>query len=184
MNRMSATSQSRPALAGTVLLSDVREWAVLFGLALLGPYLAHALPSWDDSPIGTRLLPVFYAPLLGVFWRQQGFTLALAIAAPWINHLLFQRPVLPMAVVLSFELIVFTLWLIVLIRRGGSRAWMGLAAYLLTKPFSTALVAVLPLALPSPGRFLANTVTTAWPGLIVLLLLGWLAVRGPHRPAH
>lgn len=180
---MHATSQPRPAIPRAIQLADVRDWTLLTALAILGPYVAHLLPSWDDTPIGARLIPVFYAPLLGVFWRQHGFTLALALASPWINHLLFQRPALPVAVVLSFELIVFTALLLVLTHRWGRRAWMGAAGYLLTKPFSAALLAIVPLPLPPPLRFVAGSVTTAWPGIVVLLLLGWLASREPHRPA-
>jgi hypothetical protein len=164
-------------------LARVRDCALLTALAIFGPYVVHVIPGWDDSPLGARLIPVFWAPLLGVFWRQYGFTLGLAFASPWINHLLFGMPSQRMAIVLSFELVVFTLLLFAMVRAWGRRAWMGPAGYLLTKPFSAALIAVWPLLPAPPLKFIATSVTTAWAGIIVLALLGWLAGRGPHQSA-
>jgi hypothetical protein len=161
----------------------VRDLASLTALAVLGPYVVHLFPGWDDSPLGARLIPMFWAPLLGVFWRQYGFTLGLAFASPWINHLIFGMPSRPLAIVLSFELVVFTLLLFAMVRAWGHRAWMGPAGYLLTKPFSALLIAAWPLLPAPPLKFIAHSVTTAWLGIIVLALLGWLAGRGPHQSA-
>jgi hypothetical protein len=68
-------------------------------------------------------------------------------------------------------------------RLWGRRAWMGAAGYLLTKPFSAALLAVWPLLPVPPLHYIANSVATAWPGIVVLGLLGFLASRGPPHTA-
>ena len=174
--------QSPPAPI-SLHFARVRDLAGLMALAIFGPFVVHLFPGWDDSPLGARLIPVFWAPLLGVFWRQYGFTLGLAFASPWINYLIFGMPSRPLATVLSFEMFIFTLLLMAMVRAWGRHAWMGPAGYLLTKPFSAMLHAIWPLLPAPPLEFIANSITTAWPGIIVLALLGWLAGRGPHQSA-
>jgi hypothetical protein len=167
-----------PSLRQTTRLSawaGVRDWTLLLALATLGPYVAHLTPTWDDSPIGAHFIPAFYAPLLGVAWRRFGFAIGLALVSPWINYLLFGMPARHLALLLTFELLVYTVWLVALLRVFGRHAWLGPAAYLLMKPLAAGFLATTHLLPVLPLQYVAQSVINAIPGLLVLAVLGWWA---------
>jgi hypothetical protein len=155
---------------------------VTIALMLLFPYLIHLI---GGPTAGGRWLPIFYAPFVAALLFQPVVAIVAALSAPFLNHLLTGAPALPMAVVLSVELLVF-----VLLARQMARRWpafWGAAplAYLLAKLSSTLLLAILPVTLLplSPGQFLSSSLAAAWPGLLVLLFINWLTVRGLRRGA-
>ena len=77
------------------------SWIALFlALALLAPSLVHFIPSWDDSPIGAKLLPIFYAPLIAALTRKSHVSIVVAVMAPWLNHVLIGMPSMFMAVII------------------------------------------------------------------------------------
>ena len=153
------------------------------GLALL-PFLFHIIPVSTDTPLGARLLPIFYAPLLAALYFRIGIAVALAALVPWISHILLGMPPPGMAGLLSAELLLFVLFVLILVNAMGPRWWMGPAAYLLTKPFSGILLVLLPdLLVPVPYlAHLSGAVTRSWPGLIALAVIGWIATRNKGDP--
>lgn len=153
------------------------------GLALL-PFLFHIIPVSTDTPLGARLLPIFYAPLLAALYFRIGIAVALAALVPWISHILLGMPPPGMAGLLSAELLLFVLFVLFLVNAMGPRWWMGPAAYLLTKPFSGILLVLLPdLLVPVPYlAHLSGAVTRSWPGLIALAVIGWIASRNQGDP--
>lgn len=160
--------------------SRVRELQLLLGLSVFLPYLFHLLPTWDDTPFGARLLPIFYAPLIAAITGRVGLGLAIAVISPWANHLLFGMPTLGVATLLTLELSLFSVLLFAMTRRFRPGAWMGPCAYLLTKPFSAALLFLWPLVPAPPLAFLSQSVITSWPGILLLALLGWICKPHSH----
>ena len=77
MSDPTATASARPW--GRVHLLDL---AVFLGLTLLAPWMVHFIPSWDDSPIGAKLLPIFYAPLIAALTRRGQVAVCVALLAP------------------------------------------------------------------------------------------------------
>ncbi len=154
------------------------------GLALL-PFVFHFFPVSTETPIGARLLPIFYAPLLAAIYFRMGIAVALAGLVPWVSHMLMGHPEPGMAGLLMAELLLFVLFVLMLVSLLGARWWMGPAAYLLTKPFSGVLLVLLPdLLVPIPYMaHLTGTVTRSWPGLIALAIIGWLGSRQRGTPA-
>ena len=166
------------------VISDLQ--LVVVGLALL-PFLFHFIPVSTDTPLGARLLPIFYAPLLAALYFRLGMAVALAALVPWISHIMMGMPPPGMAGLLTAELLLFVLFVLVLVSWIGPRWWMGPAAYLMTKPFSGILLVLLPdLLAPIPYiAHLSGAVTRSWPGLIALSIIGWIATRhkGGPQPA-
>jgi hypothetical protein len=156
------------------------SWIVMFlALAFLAPYVVHFIPSWDDSPIGAKLLPIFYAPLVAALTRKAHVSIVVALMAPWLNHVLIGMPSIPMAIILTVELLVFSTLAERLARNYRGKAWLGPVSYLLAKPVSLLVLLLVPGILdgtPSVLQF-ARGVVNAWPGLGILALLSYYVPR-------
>lgn len=164
----------------------VAEATVLMGMAVLFPVFMHFLPSWDDGPLGARLLPIFWAPLMAAFHFRLSLAVAFAALTPWVNHFLTGHPLPGMAALLMVELLLFAVWIRLLVAKWQPRWWMGSAAYLLTKPFSGLAIVALP---NLTGRsdylgHLTSALTRSWPGILLLALVGALAVQAIRTRAH
>lgn len=145
--------------------------AVTVALMLALPLVVHAV---GGRAAGAVWLPLFYAPLLAALVCHPAVSLAAAVLAPLLNHALTGMPPLPTAVVLMVELVVFATAVQILHRR-WPRFW-GAApvAYLLGKLAALLWLAVWPLLPVSAGAYFANSLSMAWPGLLVLLLINVL----------
>ena len=173
--------------AGTLnrvkILELAGEGTVILGLTLLFPFLIHLLPSWDDSPLGAHLLPIFYAPLGALLMGRMGIVIISSALAPWINHVLLGQPAVPMAVVLCLELGIFGLVGGALMKRHLPFPVIGPLAYLVAL-FSAgtlgSLLQLAGLAFPLNLMGLPGILLNAVPGLIILALIGYWLDR--HRP--
>lgn len=70
-------AQKRVRVASATLLTVLA--------ALLLPLLVHLLPSSGGVPLGARLLPIFYAPLLATVFFGPVTSLAAGALAPFAN---------------------------------------------------------------------------------------------------
>ncbi|MDB4384428.1 hypothetical protein N9Z12_00110 [Opitutaceae bacterium] len=163
------------------------DLAVFLGLTLLAPWVVHMIPSWDDSPIGAKLLPIFYAPLIAALTGRGQVAITVALLAPWVNHLLFGMPPRPIAILLNIELVVFSIVAASMASRWSGQAWLGPVAYLATKPIVFVVLLFFPALMPSlsAGAFTATSTIQAWPGLIVLAILSMSVSKlfPPHASA-
>jgi hypothetical protein len=169
-------SAARPGIFERLEVSWI---AVFLAMAFLAPYVVHFIPSWDDSPIGAKLLPIFYAPLIAALTRKAHVSIVVALMAPWLNHVLIGMPSVPMAFILSVELVLFSAISARLAPGNTGRAWLGPLSYLLAKPAGLAVLLLVPGFLsgaPSLVQF-ANSIMNAWPGLVVLALLSFYVPR-------
>lgn len=168
---------------GAAALKLASEGMIVLTLTLFLPFLVHLLPSWDDSPLGAHLLPIFYAPLGALFLGRVGIAVGVSVLAPWVNHLLTGQPPVPMAVVLCFQLVVFSVLGAFFLRRAFPAFLNGPGAYAGALLASCCLGSLLHLAgSPFPlslGAF-AGILLNAVPGLLILALIGWWFAR--HRP--
>lgn len=164
------------------------DLAVFLGLAMLSPWVVHFIPSWDDSPIGAKLLPIFYAPLIAALTGRGQVAVVVAFLAPWINHLIMGMPARPIAILLTIELAGFSIVATLLAARWSGQAWLGPVAYLAAKPLSFVTLLIFPGILPplSAAAYTASSTVNAWPGLAVLALLSYFVTKlfPPHASAH
>ena len=128
------------------------------------PFLVHLIPWTDPTPLGAVWLPIFYAPLVAVFFFRAHVAILAAVMAPTLNMLLVGKPLPPMAKMLTVELIIFVLFSLGLskIKKGFWAA--GAVSYVLAKGISTYL-------LKMSGSGLGDALTTAVPGILLLLIL-------------
>ncbi|MBS0633169.1 MAG: hypothetical protein JSS11_14760 [Verrucomicrobia bacterium] len=182
---MSAHPTARPT-PGFLTLSTAREVGILLALSLLFPFLIHLIPVPEDARLGQRLLPIFYAPLLGVLWGRSRSAAVVAVLAPWLNWLLTQHPSPPSATLMSVELLAFTFTVATLRARVGLRWWISLPAYVIGRAATIILAALIPALIHQRSLldWAATSTVQAFPGLAVLVLLTLLVQRFyPPTPA-
>lgn len=158
-------------------------------LAALLPVLVHLLPAAGGIPVGQRLLPIFYAPLIASFLGQPVVALAAALLAPFLNNLLTGSPAPALLPGVTTQLLVFTV-LLMLVARSGRPALALLApvAYL-GAYFAAPLLLALLSGVPgmngitiAPTRPFGELLAVAWPGLLALALIGLGASRWRKKP--
>lgn len=155
---------------------------ITIALMLIFPYLVHLV---GGPTAGARWLPMFYAPFVAAALFHPLVAVVAGLSAPFLNHLITGAPPLPLVALLSFELVIFGLLVHQLVRRWPKFWAVAPLAYLLSKAISALLLAVLPFALvpASPWQFFSTSLLQAWPGLLILLLINWLTVKGLQRGA-
>ena len=168
------------------VIHGISELAVVIGLTMFLPFVVHLIPSWDDSPIGGKLLPIFYAPLIAALTRKWHVSVIASIVSPWLNYFIFGSPSIGMAALLSLQLVPFCWFAYYFGQKHGSRFWVGPAAFLISKPFVLILFVLIPSILPRVGAFpfVINTTVNAIPGIIILGLLSYLTHRMFPPSAH
>ena len=176
----SVTSTSPVVRFLTVSLA--RELGVLLCLSVMFPFMIHLIPVPGDSQLGPRLLPVFYAPLLAALWGRTRSAVLLALAAPWLNWVLTSHPLPPGAVLLMVELLGFVLVFRFQVGQVGARWFLAAPAYFAGKIAAMVVAGFLP-ALIGGGAapaWAARGIVIGVPGIAILVLINWLAVR--HYP--
>lgn len=157
------------------------ELGILLTLSVVFPFLVHILPVPEDACLGPRLLPMFYAPLLAALLGRTRSALLVAMAAPWLNWALTNHPTPRGAIVAMLQLFVFVGVVRGLLAEVGARRFIAVPAYFASLASATIVVSVFPELIG--GRpalaWVSNSLAMAWPGIGILLLINWLAVRYP-----
>jgi hypothetical protein len=160
----------RPLVRGVTLTT------VGLAAALVLPLAVHLIPAADGPPYGARLLPIFFASLVLVVRGAPVPAIAVALLAPVLNRAVTGMPAGPMLPTLLVELTLFTLLLVLAVRASPRFArYLGPVAYLvaavLARPLVGAELAVF--------ETLRTALVVAWPGLLLLLVVGAIAGTGP-----
>ncbi len=177
MPELLSAGTGRTARFMTVSLA--REVGILLALSVLFPFMIHIIPVPEDSQLGPRLLPMFYAPLLAALLGRLRTAAVVALLAPWLNWALTGHPTPPTAVVTMVELAAFALVVRVLLAGVGPRWYLaapayfaGMAAAALVAGFFPGLVGGRPAL-----TWAVRSIATGEPGIVILLLINWLALR-------
>jgi hypothetical protein len=159
--------------------SIARELGILLALSVLFPFLIHVLPVPEDAQLGPRLLPIFYAPLLAALWGRVGSAFAVALLAPWLNWAITSHPAPPGAIVMTAQLLGFVAIIRGLLARLGARWFVAAPAYFFAVAVSIAVVAIFPALIRGQPAlpWAAQTIVTGLPGVAILVLINWLALR-------
>ncbi len=150
---------------------------ITLGLMWLFPFLIHLFPASGAIPLGARLLPIFYAPLLAAWLFHPIVGLASSLLMPFINYAFTGMPTLNAAILLSVELSVFSLILLVTKKRLPHLSLLAPLAVIAGKTVSALLLLIVPLVPLSPWAYFTSSLINAIPGILVLLALN-LALIG------
>src|SRR4051812_28812372 len=84
-----------------------REGVILIAAAWLAPLLVHLIPWAGPRPIGTYLLPVFWATFIAVYFYGALPGLAIGLVTPLVNLALTGLPALSSVTAMGMEIVVF-----------------------------------------------------------------------------
>ena len=154
---------------------------ITLGLMWLVPFLIHLIPFSGTIPLGARLLPIFYAPLLAAWLFNPIVGIASGLLMPFINHTFTGMPAFNVAVMLSVELGVFSLILTIYKTRYPRLSLLAPFAVIAGKTVSALLLFIIPLVPLSPWAYFTSSVVNAIPGLLVLLAINLTLNRLPHE---
>ncbi len=158
--------------------------AMMLAIASVLPWLIHLIPPHQGTPMGAILLPLFVVPLIALLWYPPSVAIIVAAAGPVLSFLVTGLPQGPMLILLTTELIVFTLVAGQLLR-ASTLGWVAAPlAFLFTKTVSLIVLTLLPfLSQLEPLNYFRTSISVALPGI---LLLGLINVLGllyrPGRP--
>ncbi len=162
------------------LKSDLRVQipaAIVTVVAMIAlPALIHLIPPVNGISWGLRLLPLFYAPFLAVLLFHPAVSLIAGFVAPLLNYALTGSPPYEIALVLSFELVVFSAIVLIVERRRPQFPLVAPIALILAKAASAVALLVTPFSFGGWSYF-SGSLQTSWPALIVLAVLNLLTVR-------
>jgi hypothetical protein len=164
----------------TTLAHPVARTLSVTAVGLLGalalPFVVHAIPYGGTVPLGAQLLPIFFVGVVLIARGQPLSALLVAAASPWLNQQLTGMPAGPMLSTLTVELLLFTLLLLAL-----RRAWPLALPYAAPVAYLAASVAARWLLTGDAASWarLGTTLEHAWPGLLLLLVIGIVAT--PRR---
>lgn len=159
--------------------SLARELGILLSLSVMFPFMIHLVPVPENAQLGPRLLPMFYAPLLAVLLGRTQSALTVGLLAPWLNWALTSHPSPPSAIVMTVQLLVFVWAMRLLLARAGPRWFLAAPAYFFAMAVAMLVTAFFPdLIRGQPALAWAmQSVTIGLPGVAILVLINWLALR-------
>jgi hypothetical protein len=155
------------------------ELGLLLALSVLFPFLIHVLPVPETARLGARLLPMFYAPLLAALIGRIRTALVVAVLAPWLNRIVTGYPPPGTAVVMTVQLLTFVAALRWFLANAKARWFLAVPAYAACMGMAALIGAMFPETIGNKAvaGWLFNTVTTALPGVAILVAINWLTVR-------
>jgi magnesium-transporting ATPase (P-type) len=170
----------------STLVKGISETGVFIALTMFMPFVVHLFPSWDDSPIGAKFIPIFYAPLIAAMTRRLHVSLLACALSPWINYFVFDRPPLLLATLLCIQLIPFALTAFMLNLRHFPSLLLGPTAFLLSKICMALPMFMIPFVRDSLDvlNYLIQSTITAFPGILILALLGYFSHRFHPPSSH
>lgn len=160
-------------------LSTARELGVLLCLSVMFPFLIHIIPVPQDSRLGARLLPMFYAPLLAALVGRTGTAFAVALLAPWLNWALTSHPAPAGASMMTLQLLAFVAAMRAMLARARTRWFLAAPSYLACMAVTALAAAIVP-SLVDGREALAwavASVSTGLPGVFILVAINWLVLR-------
>lgn len=167
------------SLREKTILQVPAAFLTLFLMWLL-PLLVHLVPLAGPVPVGARLLPIFYAPLLAAWLFHPAVGLLASLLMPFINHAFTGMPTLPMTILLSLELVVFSIGLL-LNRKYWPKLPLAPLTFVAGKVISAILLVFVAIVPASPWAYLLSSLQNGLPGLLILLVLHLALLRLPRE---
>lgn len=180
---MGITTVANPG-RGFFRRATMRDTVVLLAVAWLVPFVVHLLPWSGPKPLGAHLLPMFWTAFVAVYLHGLRVGLLVGLIAPALNLALTGLPALRWLSVLSFELVVFAVFVWWAVRHRPALWLIAPAGYLVAKLAATGLQSLLALFgdLGAPSAFLLGSLRNALPGLAVLAIINFALLKFYPKP--
>ncbi len=158
---------------------DVKNtFLVLAGASLL-PVLFHLIPFSGEVPIGAMLLPIFYAPFVGIVLCRPRVGIIAGLLAPVVNSVITGMPAPDVVMMLTIEMAIFTILSSAVYSRWRNFIATAPLSYLAAKFLSSVIFGIVPSfagAQASGMAFFLRSVFTGLPGIVMLLIVNWILV--------
>ncbi len=155
---------------------DIPQSLIVLAAAVAVPFLIHLIPFSGGVPLGMKILPLFYIPLIAilVFRFHVGFIAALL--APIVNYLITGQPVFEMVMLLSAELALFAGAVYLCAKHKYLRWIAGPLSFIIAKGISSLSMGWMPFEMTS-GEYWINAVSNGTLGIMLLLILNIVVLR-------
>jgi len=167
-------SPHRPlSVAGLTEGLEFRAIGAVFAASVVVPWIVHFIPAAGGGTWGERLLPMFIAPLIGVAFFPLHVGLIPALLAPVANALITGLPSGNLILLLTVQLVVFTLLMDLALRKRPRMWFVAPLAYVTGNVCAAVLTMFLPF-LAAGGDGFSLSIESLWqsaPGLLLLLLI-------------
>ena len=167
---------ARPSAIRTISLS-----VIALGASLAFPYLVHLLPAGQGPQVGATYLPIYWAPLLAT--ALFGFVPGLAAAAlgPILNHWVTGSPPEFLLTSMTLELVAFVALFSLLLKLTPRNLLAAPLAYLVGRAVVTGSLWLADGTPSGTWSALGASLQTAWPGIVILTLVGAALVLTTRR---
>lgn len=161
------------SLKRTLVRLEVGETALVLATSVILPFLVHLIPSTSSLPVGARLLPMFYGPLIAAILFRPHVAVVIALLSPSLNSLLMGHPLPEKVVILTLELVLFSVFFCLMHRR-WRRLWCAAPIAYLAAVLNASYAQG---ALGSFGATIVNSLS----GLAILLMINIFLLRSRSK---
>ncbi len=173
----------QPTLSHPFRAVPLKATAIFLAIASVLPWLIHLVPPHQGTPMGAILVPLFVVPLIALLWYPSAVALIVAAAGPALSFLVTGLPQGPMLVLLTVELIVFTLVASQLLR-ASTLGWVAAPlAFVFAKTVSLIVLTLFPfLSQLEPLTYFRTSLSVTLPGVLLLGAINVIGLR--YRQRH
>ena len=160
------------AFKKTLANLQAKETLIILAVSIIIPFIVHLFPSFKGVPLGARVLAMFYAPFIAIMLYRTHVAVITALFSPFLNSLLTSHPTKEMAIILTIELLIFTI-ISSLIKRRKSSFWLNAPlAFIGSVVIVSFLLTIIPGFLEAGGvTFFLKAVGNAPLGLLILTFI-------------
>lgn len=144
--------------------------------AVMLPFVVHLIPNNGVLPYGALFLPIFYAPLVVSIKYNLRTALLLGLFAPIVNYMLTGHPASSLVLVMTLELVVFSVIVNILKQNKYAKFVSGGIGYLITKCFSMITLMMIPSVLSgvNPIKFALQSIQNGIAGVFLLTFFSFI----------
>jgi hypothetical protein len=157
------------AFKKTLIKWELQQTVIMLAISVIMPVMVHMVPSFSAVPIGAMLIPMFYTPLIAIILFRPHMAIIAGLFSPLLNSLLTGNPTTEKILILTFELVLFSLIAYLIQRRWRYFCGAAVLAYVTT-------VLIVSCMLRSLDFFL-STIANSFVGIIILFLLNIILLQ-------
>jgi hypothetical protein len=156
---------------------QVKETALVLFATIALQFLIHLIPSYNNTPVGAILLPMFFAPFVAVIFFRLHVALLAGILGPVFNYLITGSPAPEIVSLLTIELMVFVFASSFILRFDKINIAAAPISIILAKLSSWLIALAFPVIGNFTTGFFIQSFISAIPGIFILFILNIFLIR-------